>query len=137
MTDYVRVLTREIARAKVTLGNLAVDCLIASVSPMDYQPGYDQVVDAKVYVDKVVPTEFETGDFPDTQITVEDKTVLYMIPQVVVKPQDFLKINDVEYRVAGPCMNTSAGNTVVLQKLLLRPQPAGISWDLNVQPITA
>lgn len=127
MTDFLSLVSREITRVKATLGNLAVDSSLASGTPNAYVPGFDQSYSYSFSQQKIVPVTSDAGDYPGTQIAMQDVSVLLLDPSASAKTNDFMQFNGKDYRIVA-VNGYNAGTKIVLQKLLLRPEVSGILW---------
>lgn len=129
--SMLALVRRSIATMILKMGDAIKDVQVAGATEEVQVPGADYEPTWTVYAGKGAWEKVRVEDFPDTAIMIQDRTLLLLQCARDVEMHDFVKVEGKTYGVHGVRPDL-VGDTRILQKLLVRPEPKDISWVSTV-----
>lgn len=129
--SLIALVKRSISTMVLKLGDAIRDVQVAGATEVPVLPGVDYEPTWTIYDGKGAWEKVRVEDYPNTTIMIQDRTLLLLQCARGVEMHDYLKVDGITYGVHG-VRPEFVGDTRVLQKVLVRPEPKAISWVSSV-----
>lgn len=129
--SMLALVKRSVNTMILKLGDAIRAVQVAGATESTPLPGVDYEPTWTIYDGKGAWEKVRVEDYPNSTIMIQDRTLLLLQCAREVEMHDFIKVDGITFGVHG-CKPEYVGDTRILQKVLVRPEPKDIVWVSSV-----